>query len=65
MAKKSIIIIGAGAAGLCAGIYGLMNRYETRICETPGNPGGVSTGREVIWRQCRIDKKQFVTNTVK
>jgi phytoene dehydrogenase-like protein len=27
-----------------------------------GLPAGVSTGREVIWRQCKADKKQFVVS---
>ena len=27
------LIIGAGVAGLCAGIYGQMNGYRTRIVE--------------------------------
>ena len=30
---KSIIIIGAGIAGLSAGCYGQMNGYNTRIFE--------------------------------
>jgi phytoene dehydrogenase-like protein len=27
-----------------------------------GLPAGVSTAREIIWRQCKKDKKSFVTN---
>lgn len=27
-----------------------------------GLPAGVSTGREVIWRQCKKDRKQFVVS---
>ena len=33
MAEKSIIIIGAGIAGLATGCYGRMNGYRTRILE--------------------------------
>jgi len=41
--KKSIIIIGAGMAGLSTGIYGQMNGYRTRIFEHDKKPGGVCT----------------------
>jgi phytoene dehydrogenase-like protein len=40
---KSIIIIGAGIAGLAAGCYGQMNGYPTRIFETQDRPGGLCT----------------------
>lgn len=40
---KSIIIIGAGIAGLSAGCYGQMNGYSTRIFEMHTKPGGVCT----------------------
>jgi phytoene desaturase len=40
---KSIIIIGAGIAGLSAGCYGQMNGYDTRIFEHHTKPGGVAT----------------------
>lgn len=43
MAEKSIIIIGAGIAGLSTGIYGRMNGYRTRIVEHHSEPGGVAT----------------------
>ena len=43
MAQKSILIIGAGVAGLCAGIYGQMNGYRTRIVEQHKIPGGLAT----------------------
>jgi phytoene dehydrogenase-like protein len=43
MAQKSIIIIGAGVAGLCTGIYGQMNGYQTRIVEAHEIPGGLVT----------------------
>ena len=41
---KSIIIIGAGIAGLSAGCYGQMNEYKTQIFEMDNaNPGGLCT----------------------
>lgn len=40
---KSIIIIGAGIAGLSAGCYGQMNGFSTRIFEMHNMPGGVCT----------------------
>ena len=43
MAEKSIIIIGAGIAGLAAGSYGRMNGYRTLIVEHHSEPGGVAT----------------------
>ena len=43
MEQKSIIIVGAGIAGLSAGCYGQMNGYRTRIFEMHDNPGGVCT----------------------
>ncbi len=47
MAQKSIIIIGAGVAGLAAGCYGQMNGYRTQIFEMGNQPGGLCTG----WRR--------------
>ncbi|MBC9783077.1 NAD(P)/FAD-dependent oxidoreductase [Heliobacterium chlorum] len=41
--EKSIIIIGAGIAGLAAGIYGQMNGYKTTIFEMNHVPGGLVT----------------------
>jgi phytoene dehydrogenase-like protein len=41
--EKSIIIIGAGIAGLAAGCYGQMNGYRTRIFEMHDKPGGLCT----------------------
>ena len=41
--SKSIIIIGAGIAGLSAGCYGQMNGYQTRIFELHDKPGGLCT----------------------
>jgi len=43
MAEKSIIIIGAGIAGLSTGCYGQMNGYRTRIFEMDTKPGGLCT----------------------
>ncbi len=41
--KKSVIIIGAGIAGLSAGIYAQMNGYQSRIYELHSQPGGLVT----------------------
>ena len=41
--EKSIIIIGAGIAGLSAGCYGRMNGYRTQIFEMHTSPGGLCT----------------------
>jgi phytoene dehydrogenase-like protein len=43
MTQKSILIIGAGVAGLCTGIYGQMNGYQTSIYEKHKIPGGLVT----------------------
>jgi len=40
---KSMIIIGAGFAGLAAGIYGRINGYKTEIFEMHNLPGGLCT----------------------
>jgi phytoene dehydrogenase-like protein len=40
---QSILIIGAGIAGLSAGCYGQMNGYRTRIFELHDKPGGLCT----------------------
>lgn len=42
MAGKSIIIIGAGLAGLSAGCYAQMNGYQSCIFEHHTKPGGVA-----------------------
>ena len=47
MSKKSIIIIGAGLAGLSAGVYAQMNGYESTIIEHHSHPGGVAA----VWRR--------------
>jgi len=41
--SETIIIIGAGIAGLSAGSYGQMNGYKTQIFEMHNLPGGVVT----------------------
>jgi phytoene dehydrogenase-like protein len=41
MVNKSLIIIGAGLAGLATGCYGQMNGYNTKIFEMQEKPGGV------------------------
>jgi len=41
--ENDIIIIGAGFAGLAAGIYAQMNGYKTRIFEMHDKPGGLCT----------------------
>ncbi len=40
---RSVIIIGAGFAGLAAGIYGQINGYKTTIIEMHDKPGGLCT----------------------
>jgi phytoene dehydrogenase-like protein len=46
MEGKSIIIIGAGIAGLSAGCYAQMNGYKTKIFELHTLPGGLCTSWE-------------------
>lgn len=41
--EKSVIIIGAGFAGLAAGIYARLNGYRVRIFEMHNQPGGLCT----------------------
>ncbi len=41
--KDSVIIIGAGVAGLAAGCYAQMNGYSTQIFELHDLPGGLCT----------------------
>jgi phytoene dehydrogenase-like protein len=43
MTTKSILIIGAGIAGLSAGCYGQLNSYQTKIFELHTLPGGLCT----------------------
>jgi phytoene dehydrogenase-like protein len=46
MGEKSIIIVGAGVAGLSAGCYARMNGYDVRIFEQGARPGGLCTSWE-------------------
>lgn len=39
--EKSMIMIGAGFAGLAAGIYGRLNGYNTGIFQMHIQPGGL------------------------
>ena len=43
MQDKTMIIIGAGIAGLSTGCYAQMNGYETQIFEMHDKPGGLCT----------------------
>jgi phytoene dehydrogenase-like protein len=47
MPQKTILIIGAGVAGLSTGIYAQLNGYQTRILEQHKIPGGLLTA----WRR--------------
>ena len=47
MAEKSIIVIGAGVAGLCAGVYARQNGFDCTILEMHTQPGGLCTS----WRR--------------
>lgn len=41
--EKSLIVIGAGLAGLSAGCYARMNGFRTRLFEMHDKPGGLCT----------------------
>lgn len=43
MPDKSVIVIGAGIAGLSAGCYAQMNGYRAQIFEMHSQPGGLCT----------------------
>lgn len=47
MSDKSVIIVGAGLAGLAAGCYAQMNGYQSHIFEHHSQPGGVAAA----WRR--------------
>jgi phytoene dehydrogenase-like protein len=47
MNKISIIIIGAGLAGLSTGCYAQINGYDSKIFEHHSKPGGVAA----VWRR--------------
>ena len=44
--KKKVVIVGAGVAGLSAGIYAQMNGYDAEIIEMHTVPGGQCTAWE-------------------
>jgi phytoene dehydrogenase-like protein len=44
--QKTIVIIGAGIAGLAAGCYAQMNGYQTKVLEMHTIPGGLCTAWE-------------------
>ena len=46
MTEKSIIIIGAGLAGLSGGCYARMNGYRVKVFEQDTRPGGLCTAWE-------------------
>lgn len=46
MHEKKVLIIGAGTAGLSAGIYALLNGYQAEIFELHTLPGGLCTAWE-------------------
>ncbi len=46
MSERSVIIIGAGVAGLAAGCYAQMNGYRSQIFELHDLPGGLCTAWE-------------------
>jgi len=43
MTRKSVIVIGAGIAGLSTGCYARMNGYDVQIFEKHDKPGGMCT----------------------
>jgi thioredoxin reductase len=45
-----VIIVGAGIAGLAAGIYARQSGFETTIYESPQHSRGASTS----WRRKRL-----------
>ena len=45
--ERSALIIGAGLAGLSAGVYAQLNGYSSRILERNGYPGGMAA----CWRR--------------
>lgn len=44
---RKIVVVGAGIAGLCAGVYGLKCGYDVEIVEAHERPGGLATS----WRR--------------
>jgi phytoene desaturase len=47
MPDRTLIVIGAGLAGLAAGVHAQRNGYQTHIFEHGSQPGGVAVG----WRR--------------
>ena len=43
MAEKKLVVVGAGIAGLSAGVYAQRSGFETVILEKHIIPGGLST----------------------
>jgi len=43
MSEKSVVIVGAGMAGLSAGCYARMNGYKATTLEMHNIPGGLCT----------------------
>lgn len=49
--SRSVMIIGAGIAGLSAGIYAQLNGYRSRIYEMHSLPGGLRASPMISnWR---------------
>jgi uncharacterized protein with NAD-binding domain and iron-sulfur cluster len=48
--NKTLIIIGAGIAGLATGCYARMNGYDVRIFEMHDKPGGMCTSWQPLMR---------------
>lgn len=46
MRDESVIVIGAGIAGLAAGCYARMNGYDVQVYEQSSRPGGLCTSWE-------------------
>ena len=46
-AKRKIVIVGGGIAGLCAGVYGLRSGYDVELVEMHDRLGGLATS----WRR--------------
>jgi phytoene desaturase len=67
MADKSMIIIGAGLAGLSTGCHAQMKGYRSHIFEHHTVPGGgvppcLYSGRHVVQILCHRDGKPFSTS---
>ena len=56
---RSVIIIGAGIAGLAAGCYAQMNGYRSQIFELHDLPGGLCTAWERIYGRKLYDTEQI------